>query len=190
MITNTKPQITGIILAGGKSSRMGQEKGLVLHQGVSFIQHIIEAVQQITDTIIISTANPNYMQFGYPCVTDSIPDCGPVGGIYTGLCHSKTAQNLVLSCDIPLITSETLKHLIQCHRDEYQVTYYENTPLIGCYNTTVTTRFKEHLQQKRLRLQQVLASVVSQTITIPKHIQYTIQNINTPTEYKKAMLCN
>ncbi|CAN5314522.1 molybdenum cofactor guanylyltransferase [soil metagenome] len=104
-------KITGILLAGGKSSRMGSDKGILKVNGLAMAEHVIHALEKITSSIIIIANNENYAQFGYPVYKDVITDCGPMGGIYTGLLHSETNLNLVVSCDIPFVSVELLQAL-------------------------------------------------------------------------------
>ncbi|PKP35407.1 MAG: molybdenum cofactor guanylyltransferase, partial [Bacteroidetes bacterium HGW-Bacteroidetes-17] len=112
--------ITGIILAGGKSRRMGKEKGLIELNGKQLIQYAIEVLKPICETILIST-NSNFYDFlSYQKIADEFPDSGPMGGIYSCLKASKTNQNLVLSCDMPFINSQLLKELIE-NSHEYDI---------------------------------------------------------------------
>ena len=105
--------LTGIILAGGKSRRMGQEKGLIELNGKFLIQYAIDVLQPICDTILISTNSHSYDFLPYQKVADEFPNSGPMGGIYSCLKASTTIQNLVLSCDMPFIQSELLSDLIK-----------------------------------------------------------------------------
>ena len=104
----SKNNITGIILAGGKSSRMGTEKGLILYKNKPFVEHIIEAMNPLVDNIIIISNNKAYKSFGFRCYEDLIKNTGPLAGIYTGLRYSKTENNLIVSCDVPLINTVIL----------------------------------------------------------------------------------
>ena len=122
----TKKHITGIILAGGKSSRMGTDKGFVLYKNKSFVQHIIEALQPLVTEIIIVSNNPDYDVFGIKRVNDIIENAGPLAGVYTGLHYSETENNLVISCDVPLINSETLTLLIDGVDDKKDVNGMEH----------------------------------------------------------------
>jgi len=149
--------ITGIILAGGKSSRMGQDKGLKIHDGIPFIQHILKAMNLVTNEILIVTDNVRYKTFGYPCVSDMIPNKGPVGGIYTGLTYTKTSLNLVLSCDIPFITAPVLENLIADYDPNYDAIMYEDNPLIGLYHSATKGRFFESIQNNDLGLRKTLS---------------------------------
>lgn len=104
--------ITGVVMAGGKSSRMGSDKGLVEFDGKPLVQYAIDSLKSVCDNVLISTRNPAYSQFGLPLIADEIPDCGPIGGIYSALKASTTDQILVLACDMPFVTSETLLKLL------------------------------------------------------------------------------
>ena len=69
---NAKNNITGIILAGGKSSRMGTEKGLILYKNKPFVKHIIEAMKPLVNNIIIICNTRAYERFGFKCYEDLI----------------------------------------------------------------------------------------------------------------------
>ncbi len=188
---NIAPQhLTAIVLAGGKSSRMGQEKGLVLHQGIPFVQHICNALVQITDHIIINTANPAYTTLGYPCIPDIIPDCGPVGGMYTSLYHTNTTYNIIVSCDVPLITPLVIRRLLTHHQADYNGTCYQHMPLIGVYNQNIVTTLYNHIQAKQLKLQKVLETLCIQSLPITEDIMHYTTNINTPKEHTTAIQHN
>ena len=89
-----KKHITGIILAGGKSSRMGTDKGFVIYKNKAFIQHIIEAINPLVDDIIIISNNPDYDVFRLKRFDDIIENAGPLAGVYTGLHFTKILQNI------------------------------------------------------------------------------------------------
>ncbi|MCL4167425.1 UNVERIFIED_CONTAM: hypothetical protein GTU68_012318, partial [Idotea baltica] len=104
--------ITGIILAGGKSSRMGTDKGFLFLNNKPFVQYSIDALMPLVSEIIIVSDNPDYDVFGFKRINDSTKNAGPVAGICSGLEASSTDYNLILSCDIPLISSQILERLI------------------------------------------------------------------------------
>ncbi len=187
MKKNELPNITGIILAGGKSLRMGEEKGFVNHKNRPFISHILDAITLITDQIIICTNKSEYEEFGYPCIPDEIPNCGPIGGIYTGLLHSKTELNFILSCDIPFITTSLLKNILKQHSENFDITHYTNNPLIGIYNNSITQSFLKSMEDKQLKLLTLLSNINVQELPVTKEVTPLLKNINTPQEYKKAI---
>ncbi|MDH7444166.1 molybdenum cofactor guanylyltransferase [Aquimarina sp. 2201CG14-23] len=190
MTLKNDSNITGIILAGGKSSRMGQDKGLKLHKGIPFIQHIIKALEVVTSKILIITGNKEYTQFGYPCIQDIIPNQGPIGGIYTGLKHTQTEKNLVLSCDVPFITVPVLKNLIANDESDYNVITYEDIPLITLYNKSVAINFLESIEKKRLSLRKTLSTLKVKSIPVDQKIVPFVHNINTQQQYKNAIQWN
>ena len=121
-----KQNITGIILAGGQSSRMGTDKGFISLNGVLFTEHIINAMKPLVNTIIIVSDSSKYDRFGYQRIPDLIENSGPLAGLYTGLSNSATELNLVLSCDIPLINRDILELLVKNNEEEFQVIQLES----------------------------------------------------------------
>ena len=115
-----KKDITGIILAGGKSSRMGTDKGFLVLKGKSFIQHSIDVLKPLVSEIIIVSDNPEYDAFNFKRIEDIIKDAGPIAGICSGLKASSSQYNLVLSCDIPLIKAEILQKLINAINNRFK----------------------------------------------------------------------
>jgi molybdenum cofactor guanylyltransferase len=81
-------KIAGIVLAGGRSSRFGSDKGLYPYQGRPLVEHAIDILRPNFPTLIISTNNPDaYAYLNLPMVADTYPGCGPIGGIFSALCH-------------------------------------------------------------------------------------------------------
>jgi len=107
-----KHVLTGIILAGGKSERMGKDKGLMDWKGKPLVQYSIEALRQFCDHIIISTNNDEYARFGFPLIKDEYPNIGPMGGLHAGLKASKSEHHIILSCDMPLVDAEIIRLLL------------------------------------------------------------------------------
>lgn len=177
------------ILCGGKSTRMQTEKGLVCIDNKPFIQHIIDAVKPVTNAIILVTKNQDYKTFGYKLIEDIHEDKGPLGGIHTALKHSQYTDNLILSCDVPFITTEVLEILLEKHESE--VTFLsddnKNYPLIGIYQKQLEELFEEAILNNELKLQQVLQKTKSQNILIDTKYQSSLKNINTKEELEESL---
>ncbi|NCO64794.1 MAG: molybdenum cofactor guanylyltransferase [Flavobacteriales bacterium] len=185
-----KKDITGIILAGGKSSRMGgTDKGFLKLNGKTFIEYSIEAIKPLVSQIMIVSNNPDYDVFKLKRVDDIIKDSGPLAGIYSGLQHSKTDYNLVLSCDIPLIKTGILEHLIE-EQDGFHdviqlVSNHKPMPLIAMYTKRCETLFYEHLQNNERRLHVALSHLkVKNIVLLNSESELLTLNINTPEELK------
>ncbi len=182
--------LTGIILAGGKSQRMGTDKGLLLLKGKPFVTHIYEALKPIVgDHIVVVSSNADYDALGYNRIEDMIADKGPVGGLYTALKQSKTKFNLVLSVDVPLVSTELLQWLVAKHEDSFMVTQVQvqdkESPLIAVYDRSIRILLGEHLAGNQLKLRDVIAEVNHQTLEVPSKWSKQVQNINTEEDYKK-----
>ena len=179
-----KNNITGIILAGGKSSRMGTEKGLIIYKNKPFVEHIIEAMSPLVDNIIIISNNKAYESFGFKCYEDLIKNTGPLAGIYTGLRYSKTNNNLIVSCDIPLIKTVVLQKLIDQKNDAPEVTQIQsqgkNMPLIALYKKSCEVIFMEELHQNQKKVQKALKKCNVKTVIIDGSLEQVTANINTP----------
>ena len=148
-------EISAIILAGGKSTRMKEEKGLVYFNGKMLVEHVIDSAKKITNRIIIISANPAYRQFGLPCFEDKIKDKGALGGIYTGLVHSSTQKNLVIGCDMPFLSQRVFSGLIS-NREGVDVLLSEHKgkpePLCAIYDKSCIPHFRQRLEQNQLKI--------------------------------------
>ncbi|HCY77349.1 MAG TPA: molybdenum cofactor guanylyltransferase [Ignavibacteriales bacterium] len=114
-----KKDITGIILCGGKSSRMQTNKALLKISGKPVIEIIAERLKSIFNVVLISTNDSKKYNFlNLPLVNDIINDKGPLGGIYSALKLSTTEKNFIISCDMPLINVELIKYLINLNSDK------------------------------------------------------------------------
>jgi molybdopterin-guanine dinucleotide biosynthesis protein A len=185
-------KITAIILAGGKSQRMQTDKGLLSLNGKTFIKHICDALQPIVGSnILIVSSNKEYDALGFTRVEDIIENKGPVGGLYTALKASKTKVNLVLSVDVPLVSTELLQWLIQNHDEIYMVTQTKSgdktSPLIGVYDRSMRIVFGEHMAGNQLKLRKVIEDVKHQNIEVPEKWSNQLQNINTQEEYQNLI---
>lgn len=114
--------ITAVILAGGRGSRLGGlDKGLVDFKGRPLIAHVIDAIAGQVGALLIN-ANRNqerYREFGYPVVSDSLGEYqGPLAGFLAAMQAAQTRDILTLPCDGPVIADELVERLLQARRRE------------------------------------------------------------------------
>ena len=178
---------TGIILAGGKSQRMGQDKGLMLWKGKPLVSYIIEAVAPLVEEIIIITANKAYQQFGWAIYEDMLPDAGPLGGLYTGLYHSSYEENLVLSCDVPLVSTALLHKLIDnCPKKASILRDGEQIhPLIACYAKSLLPIIEARLKEKQYSMKGLLNAIDVEELILTVEEAKALANINTKWEFER-----
>lgn len=178
--------VTVSILCGGKSSRMQSEKGLVLFQGMPFIEHIIEAVKPISDKIQLVTNTSDYDYLPCKKIKDIELDKGPVGGIYSALVYSQSETNLILSCDIPLISTELLAELINKHTTDFEVSVFSDTnkihPLIGIYSKKIIKILKKAIDENDLKMMRLLEKVNHQIIEVVGERSKQFKNVNSLAE--------
>ena len=111
--------ITGIILCGGKSSRMKTNKALLRLGNMPIIEIMLKKMKQNFDHLILSSNSPELFSYLYvPIVKDIYLNRGPLAGIHASLSSSSTEKNFIISCDIPLITVELIKYLSEYNSDK------------------------------------------------------------------------
>src|SRR5271157_1706147 len=104
--------VSAFILAGGRSSRMGTDKALLQWNGENLLQNALSKAKEVSPAPMIVGSRARYSSYG-DVIEDRFPDCGPLGAIHAALCATQTDLNLVLSVDMPLVTVDLLRWLVQ-----------------------------------------------------------------------------
>lgn len=113
--------ITGLILAGGKSTRYGKNKALVELDGVRLIERVIRVMGSVFQRLIILTNTPHeYAYLKLPMVEDLIKGLGPLGGLYTGLKTISDDAGFFVACDLPFLSEPLIRHIVGI-RDDFDV---------------------------------------------------------------------
>ena len=195
-MTIAKEEITGIILAGGRSSRMGKDKGLCMLKDKPLVSYAIQTLQPLCSRLMISANHfpEKYAEFGWPVIRDEIPDIGPMGGIYTCLKKSTTRYNLVLSCDTPFVNTAVFQLLLENVENNQVICPVHDTfliePLSGCYHTNILSDLTRSIENKEFKMMQFLKRVRMKTVTIDDHLpffnDFLFLNVNSPEDLKKA----
>ncbi len=111
---NTNTSVTGVVLAGGRSARFGQDKGLYPYRGKPLVLHAADIIRPLCDELLIISNKPaQYADFGLPVMTDFYPGCGPLAGIHSGLYNAGKDTALFIACDTPHIPTTTYSFLLQ-----------------------------------------------------------------------------
>jgi molybdopterin-guanine dinucleotide biosynthesis protein A len=107
-------ETTGIILAGGQSSRMQKNKAFLKVGNLQIIERIQKELQEVCSELMVVTNTPEeYISLGITTVVDLIPHKGPLSGIHAGLLISKSIYNLVVACDMPFISQNLAKYMME-----------------------------------------------------------------------------
>lgn len=104
--------VTGFVLAGGKSSRMGMNKALLTLNDCTLIERTKSILEQVCEQVFIAGSSRLYGTFG-DCFEDLYRDCGPLAGIHAALLNSPTPYSLITAVDTPFIGAEFLQYMVE-----------------------------------------------------------------------------
>jgi molybdenum cofactor guanylyltransferase len=102
----------GYVLVGGRSSRMGRDKALLPFRGGVLVESVAREVASATGGVVLVGDPVRYAAFGYTVIPDRYPEEGPLGGILTALHHTTAEWNLVVACDMPEVSAEFLRRIL------------------------------------------------------------------------------
>jgi len=183
-------QTSAIILAGGKSSRMGVEKDSLEIHGTSMLNNLCELLRPQFDELMVCTGQRNLLlPEGVINVKDVVPEKGPLMGIYSGLESSSNQINFVMAVDIPDINFFTIRELLRWSA-EYDIVLTSvkkrfTEPLFAVYNKSVAGKIKELLDKDKRKVSGLFELVKTKIVTIRDADWY--YNINTPEDYKRYL---
>lgn len=150
-----KDNSCAVILAGGKSSRMGTPKALLRFGGEALISHIVRALQRVfTETLIVAAPGQELPPLPATLVRDEVAYQGPVGGIYYGLKAASREVCFLTSCDAPFLNLSLVTYLMSRISDyDVVVPHWQGRfqPLHAVYRKSVAPLLKEQLEQGELR---------------------------------------
>ena len=178
-------KLIGVVLAGGKSSRMGTNKALLPFQRCTLLEHMLSLLH----TIPVRESFISGQYAGFSCITDLTPSQGPLGGIYSVLdmlFQRKTDYTVIfLPVDMPMLTVEVLRSLISALAT-YDAVYCNNHPLpfVMQVNEQLRLQLQEDKEMMRGAVHQFLARLNSRFITIPEQVLF---NVNTPGQWSRVV---
>ncbi|RLA88687.1 MAG: molybdenum cofactor guanylyltransferase [Deltaproteobacteria bacterium] len=188
--------VTGVILAGGKSKRIGINKAFIEIAGKPLISIIIDLFSKIFKEVIISSNQPElYTNFNLPVVPDLIPNSGSIGGIYTGLTRSSFDYTFFSACDMPFLNEKLIRFMLS-KRNGFDVIIPKTEkgfePTHAIYSKNCIKPIKKRLDQNILKIIDFLSEVKVKTISIKeiKKFDPTLSsffNINTIKDLKIAL---
>jgi molybdopterin-guanine dinucleotide biosynthesis protein A len=196
--------MTGVILAGGKNSRIGFKKAFLEIGGKRIIDRSVEIYKKIFDEILIITNTPEDYQYLSKSVilgkeknlklkiyTDLIPNRGSLGGIYTGLYYSKSDYAFFSACDMPFLSEDVIRHIVlQASPDrDIIVPYFKRRlhPLHAVYSKRCLPIMKEMVEKNRLKIKDLFKEFNVQKFTdMPKTKLPPFFNINTTEDFRQA----
>lgn len=197
--------ITGVILSGGKSSRMGTNKALLKLGNTTVIERAVNLITPLFPKIFLSTNSPEEYSFlQLPFLQDEQKGIGPVAGIYAGLKHAETEKVFIISCDIPLMTRDVIEFLCEYNSSSPILISTADgfiQPLCGLYNRSLlpalTAFIRKHEQiephgKNNCKLLSLIKSVPTEIVDIqavyPAYQEGTFFNMNNKIEFEEIQL--
>ena len=192
--------ITGVILAGGRSRRMGVNKALLEIDGVTVIERMARLLKEIFSEVILITNTPEeYAFLQLKMHPDIYLNKGPLAGIHSALLNSQTEKNFIISCDIPFMTAEVIKDMINIRTAEPVTVVRADgyiQQLAGLYHKKVLPAAEELLsgeyESKKCRVLSLIDKCGAEIIeadTLPSCRKDTFFNMNSREDYEKALSC-
>jgi molybdopterin-guanine dinucleotide biosynthesis protein A len=188
-------KVSGIILAGGASSRLGQDKALVQIAGRTLIERVIDVLRDLVREIVLVTPAPGGLAWlGLPTATDLYPGVGTLGGLHAGLTAIASPYGLVVGCDMPFLQRDLLAYMIAQIEDQDVIMpkigrYYE--PLHALYARRTAASLEQSILAGQRRIRQALAGLRIRYILEgeieafdPEHLSFF--NVNTPKDLERA----
>lgn len=189
-------EISGIILAGGKSSRMKFNKAFAEIGGQRIIDILVKKFNDnFAETIIISNEPELFSDLGVPVYTDVIPRLGPLSGIHAGLTYARHNQVFVCGCDMPFVSIEIVQYLLEClGKHDSAVTEIEGRlqPTAAVYSRRCLPLLNQCLEQGWLKLIRLFYEQLDAVIVDEKelyafgNVQEMFFNINDIDDLEKA----
>jgi molybdenum cofactor guanylyltransferase len=183
----------GLVLAGGRSTRMQRDKALLEYAGRSQLERAVELITPLVARVFVSvrpdqTGDPLRARFAQ--IVDSGEVAGPIAGIMAAQARHPDAAWLVLACDLPLLDQETIAHLLRARRPERQATAYRSThdglpePLCAIYEPSSREAMRAHVASGRDCPRKFLINASTELIDQPQ--PGALDNVNTPQDYGSA----
>ncbi|MFZ5634473.1 MAG: molybdenum cofactor guanylyltransferase [Bacillota bacterium] len=187
-------KVSGIILAGGKSNRMGTNKALLELGGVTLIERVARVMSGVCPEIIIAGGDPDELaHLGYPVVPDIYPGCGPLSGIHAGLVAARNRYSFVSACDTPYLSEKLIRKVVS-EAEGYDAVilkegeYFE--PLCSLYGKAFIKAAETSVKNGVYKVTAALSQVNWKSVTVnPSDIpdlKKSLFNINTPRDYEEA----
>jgi molybdopterin-guanine dinucleotide biosynthesis protein A len=184
----------GLVLAGGKSRRMGQDKALLQRAGQSQLSYLAALLEGATERVFVSARrdqqdDPERSRFA--TIVDRYEDIGPIAGILSAMDEFSDADWLVVACDLPNIDAETLDYLVG-HRGEEPFTAYRSShdglpePLCAIYAAGSDAHLRRFVDDSVYCPRKMLIN--SATLLLSQPNPASLDNINTPDDLAASVL--
>lgn len=187
--------VYGLVLAGGESRRMGQDKALLKRDGKTQLQHVVDLLESVSEQVFVSARREQQgdaERSRFERIVDRYEGVGPVAGILTALEKHPHADWLVVACDLPNIDAPTLRYLLQ-HRSATQpFTAFRSSyddlpePLCAVYRSGSDEIVRQFVADGIVCPRKIL--IRSDTCLLQQPNPAALDNVNTPDDLAESVL--
>ena len=187
--------VFGLVLAGGESRRMGQDKALLMRDGQSQLAHIATLLQRVVDRVFVSarrSQQDDAERGRFDRIVDRYDDMGPIAGILSALEEHPAVDWLVIACDLPNIDETTLRFLLDNRSERQPFTAFRSShdklpePLCAIYAAGSEVIIKQFIDDGMVCPRKVL--IRSDTALLEQPNPQSLDNINTPDDLDRSVL--
>jgi len=184
--------ITGVILAGGRSTRFGSNKALAMVNGKPMIQQVVDLMSSLfVECLLVTNTPEQYAFLNIPMIRDRYQDMGPLAGIHAALQETNESRIFVVACDMPNLSPELIRYLCNINEQDYDVIIpgleKGQEPLFGIYHKKSLAVIDSFLQQKDCQIIRVLEDLQVKRVSEQEVLSITdnlncFKNINRPAD--------
>jgi len=179
-----------VVFAGGKSSRMHQDKALLPFGGYSSLTEFqYKRLQNIFQEVYIVTKTPEKFSFKASFIKENYNVYAPTAGFVSVFEALNNEHFFVLGVDLPFVDEGIIKEIYQADRNDVDATIAQTVSftesMCGIYHRSLEKTFKKMLQENKHKLHQTLKEKNTQMVLISE--EWRFKNLNTPQEYQKAL---
>jgi molybdenum cofactor guanylyltransferase len=188
-------EATGILLAGGKSSRMKRNKAFLEYEGKPLVERSLEILQRVFPEVLISSNEPElYKDYKFPVIQDGTLDRGPLEGLYQGLQKSAFETVFFVACDMPFLQMELIRVLFSWASDyEIVVPRFRSVlhPLHAFYHRSCLQPIQKNLEAGHLKIIDFFPAcsvryVEETDLRSFLKLNDALCNVNTPEDWSKV----
>ena len=192
--------VSGIVLAGGRSRRLGRDKAIEPFDGKPLLHRVVDRLADVVDETVVVVADMEQaerlpLHGSTRVVVDAYPDCGSLGGIFTGLSAASADWGLVVACDMPFLDRRLLRHILDQragHDAVVPVLGGRPEPTHAAYSKACLPPIERRLRAGELKIAGFFDDVNGRQVPEaevddidPEHLSFL--NVNTPDDLERAL---
>lgn len=187
--------VFGLVLAGGESRRMGQDKALLIRDGKSQLRYLTDLLQGCVERVFVSAREDQQgdeERGRYAQIIDRYENIGPVAGILSALEEYPEVDWLVVACDLPNIDSDTIRYLLEQRSPRHPFTAYTSShdglpePLCAVYRCGCADIVRQFVDAGINCPRKILIRSATHLLELPN--PRALDNVNTPEDLRESVL--